>query len=333
MHVAPHLLSVTCLLVLLPFSATFIGRPAVSAPSSGLSTRHDGRESRTQLLATAAPIARKKKGAGLVKRAPPPSVKVTKLRKGERYRGYINPKLKALVEAPEYRKVIDLLAQLENETKLDYLLSNAQVYWRGLNIWEMSKIEKEQGRQAVAKIIRRDWPRIWPKELEDSRVEAYEVFSAFYRRVEQSQIIDTLVTEVLPDIKKPNLGPKELQNSDRLLVMSDLARWNEFQNRFNDSATADQYRILAENDTAIPVLSQKLLPFFAAGMDNFEYKLQHEPMTMPSAANWFVGISIGLGFVLVLAISGAIQLPSMEERYTLERTQERIPMVVSTIPK
>eukprot|EP00435_Cladocopium_sp_Y103_P056444 s699_g19.t1 len=113
--------------------------------------------SRLELEATAAPIARKKTGSALTKRVPPPSVKVTKLKKGERYRGYINPKLKALVEASEYRKVVDLLARLEKEGQLDRLLVSAEGYWKDLNIFEFSALEKEEGRRAVSKILRRDW--------------------------------------------------------------------------------------------------------------------------------------------------------------------------------
>eukprot|EP00439_Symbiodinium_sp_Y106_P073901 s2313_g14.t1 len=147
------LLCLLCIAATLPSVATFLCRPAVIGSDASRSS------GRTQLAATAAPIARRKKGSALVKRIPPPSVKVTKLSKGERYRGYINPKLKALVAAPEYRKVVDLLFKLENENKLDLLLANAQDYWMGLNIYEASRLEREQGRKAVSKIIRRDWSR------------------------------------------------------------------------------------------------------------------------------------------------------------------------------
>ncbi|CAE7849863.1 unnamed protein product, partial [Symbiodinium necroappetens] len=134
MPVPRWLLGLLCIAATLPSAVTFLCRPAVIGSDAGRSS------GRTQLAATAAPIARRKKGSALVKRIPPPSVKVTKLAKGERYRGYINPKLKALVAAPEYRKVVDLLFKLENEKKLDMLLANAQDYWLGLNIYEASRL-------------------------------------------------------------------------------------------------------------------------------------------------------------------------------------------------
>jgi len=308
------LLCLLCIAATLPSVATFLCRPAVIGSDASRSS------GRTQLAATAAPIARRKKGSALVKRIPPPSVKVTKLSKGERYRGYINPKLKALVAAPEYRKVVDLLFKLENENKLDLLLANAQDYWMGLNIYEASRLEREQGRKAVSKIIRRDWSRIWPKELEDSRLEAYDLFSAFWRRVEQSQIIDTMIGEVLPDLKRGYDSVMDREGQDRLLSLSETGRLEEFQSRFNDSTTADQYRILAENDTAIPVLSEKLLPFFVRGMDDFEYKIANTPVALPGWADIIVGTVVVLGFVLVLALSGELQLPSMDEKFTLERS-------------
>ncbi|CAE7331937.1 unnamed protein product, partial [Symbiodinium sp. KB8] len=314
MPVPRWLLGLLCIAATLPSAVTFLCRPAVIGSDAGRSS------GRTQLAATAAPIARRKKGSALVKRIPPPSVKVTKLAKGERYRGYINPKLKALVAAPEYRKVVDLLFKLENEKKLDMLLANAQDYWLGLNIYEASRLEREQGRKAVSKIIRRDWSRIWPKELEDSRLEAYDLFSAFWRRVEQSQIIDTMIGEVLPDLKRGYDSVMDREGQDRLLSLSETGRLEEFQSRFNDSTTADQYRILAENDTAIPVLSEKLLPFFVRGMDDFEYKIANTPVALPGWADIIVGTVVVLGFVLVLALSGELQLPSMDEQFTLERS-------------
>eukprot|EP00439_Symbiodinium_sp_Y106_P077172 s2313_g16.t1 len=159
--------------------------------------------------------------------------------------------------------------------------------------------------------------RIWPKELEDSRLEAYDLFSAFWRRVEQSQIIDTMIGE---DLKRGYDSVMDREGQDRLLSLSETGRLEEFQSRFNDSTTADQYRILAENDTAIPVLSEKLLPFFVRGMDDFEYKIANTPVALPGWADIIVGTVVVLGFVLVLALSGELQLPSMDEKFTLERS-------------
>lgn len=285
------------------------------------------RESRLELKATAAPIARKKKGAALTKRVPPPSVKVTKLKKGERYRGYINPKLKALVEAAEYRKVVDLLARLEKDGQLDRVLVSAEGWWKDLNVFEISAVEKDEGRRAVSKIIRRDWSRIWPKQLDSERLEAFELFSAFWRRVEQSQIIDTLIGEILPDLKRGyDTAGANREDQRKLLDMSPDIRIQEFQERFNSSVQADMYRILCENDTAIPILSEKLLPFFARGLDSFEDKVANTPIAMPGFADLSVIVTISIAFVLVLALGGAIKLPSMEETVQLDRTTERAPV-------
>lgn len=281
-------------------------------------------DSRVELAATAAPIARKKTGSALTKRVPPPSVKVTKLKKGERYRGYINPRLKALVETSEYRKVVDLLARLENEGQLDRLLLSAEGYWKDLNVFEISQVEKEEGRRAVAKIMRRDWSRIWPKQLEADRLEAFELFSAFWRRIEQSQIVDTLVGEILPDLKRGyDTAGANREDQNRLLEMSFETRIQEFEDRFNNSVQADMYRILCENDTAIPVLSEKLLPFFARGLDSFEDKVANTPLAMPGFADIAVGVTVSVAFVLVLALSGALKLPSLDETIELERSVEQ----------
>lgn len=98
------------------------------------------------------------------------------------------------------------------------------------------------------------------------------------------------------------------------------------------------YRILCENDTAIPVLSQKarilrsmvfwapeasfwgfprafvaislvfgrfqLLPFFARGLNSFEYKVANTPMAMPGFADATVVVSITIGFVIALLLGG-----------------------------
>ncbi|CAJ1353544.1 unnamed protein product, partial [Effrenium voratum] len=131
---APGLLAWSALVLpLLSFSGAFLcGRPVSLWRSDARSE-----ESSVELAATA---IKKKTGSALTKRVPPPSVKVTKLKKGERYRGYINPKLKALVEAQEYRNVVDLLDRLETKGMLDRLLISAEVYWKDLNIFEISAL-------------------------------------------------------------------------------------------------------------------------------------------------------------------------------------------------
>eukprot|EP00490_Sorites_sp_Unknown_P019698 CAMPEP_0114694436 /NCGR_PEP_ID=MMETSP0191-20121206/70158_1 /TAXON_ID=126664 /ORGANISM="Sorites sp." /LENGTH=198 /DNA_ID=CAMNT_0001989281 /DNA_START=249 /DNA_END=845 /DNA_ORIENTATION=- len=175
--------------------------------------------------------------------------------------------------------------------------------------------------------MRRDWSRIWPKQLESEKIEAFELFSAFWRRVEQSQILDTLVGEVIPDLKRGyDTAGANREDQQRLLEMSQEIRIQEFQDRFNSSVQADMYRILCENDTAIPVLSEKLLPFFSRALNSFEDKVANTPWQMPGFADISVAVTISIAFVLVLALSGAIKLPSMEETIQLDRTMERAPV-------
>ncbi|CAE7743845.1 unnamed protein product [Symbiodinium sp. CCMP2592] len=140
-----------------------------------------------------------------------------------------------------------------------------------------------------------------------------------------------MIGEVLPDLKRGYDSVMDREGQDRLLSLSETGRLEEFQSRFNDSTTADQYRILAENDTAIPVLSEKLLPFFVRGMDDFEYKIANTPVALPGWADIIVGTVVVLGFVLVLALSGELQLPSMDEKFTLERSAPK-KIIVPVIP-
>ncbi|CAE7508559.1 unnamed protein product [Symbiodinium natans] len=66
-------------------------------------------------------------------------------------------------------------------------------------------------------------------------------------------------------------------------------------------------------------------------MDNFEYKLANTPVALPNWADYIVGGVIAVAFVVALGIGG-LQLPSLDEQFSLERTERRAPSKFVVMP-
>eukprot|EP00440_Ansanella_granifera_P038972 gb/GFBE01042281.1/.p1 GENE.gb/GFBE01042281.1/~~gb/GFBE01042281.1/.p1 ORF type:complete len:380 (+),score=55.29 gb/GFBE01042281.1/:1-1140(+) len=304
----------------------FCGRPAPSSHGAAAPERLG----RSSSIATAAqpqwPLDGPQKVMGRMTSSPGKrNVKVTRLKKGEKYRGAIDPRLRALVEAEEYRLVVDLMADLQDQNLLVEVLSRAEAYWDSLDIKVITQKERKLGGRAIMKALRKDWPRIFPPELEPlleyrGVTNSFELFTTFWRRVEQSEVLDNLIDKVLPE---------EILDGQALDAMSTERRLDEIARRINTTSLANQYRILAENDTAVADLSPQVLPFLARALSALDNKIFAESgrVDLGKFADDAVGAAVVLSFILVLQIGGAIdiKLPSFDDELPkLERSKPTI---------
>jgi len=237
-------------------------------------------------------------------------VKTTKLKKGEVYRGQVNPKLRALLGATEYRQMVDLLARVESKGLLAPFLQKAEDYWGDINLFNLAMQEQEGGSRAIMKTLKKEWSRIWPEELDEERLPAFDLFQSFWKRVDQSRLLDTVMNEVLPDMKK---GYTDLMNSgdqQKLSTMNDDERREEILYRMGKCDLVRQYIILSENDPELGSISDKMGPFVARFISQLERKVATQTSTLGWVADGGVAAACVLAFLGILVLVGAIKLPT-----------------------
>lgn len=237
-------------------------------------------------------------------------VRTIKLKKGEKYRGQVNPKLRALLEATEYRQLVDLLSRLESQGLLTSFLGKSEEYWAGVNLLNLAMEEQQGGGKAMMKTLRQDWNRIWPEQLEAERLPAFDLFSAFWKRLDQSRLMDTVMGEVLPDMKN---GYNDLMNSQdqkKLMEMSDEQRRDEILRRLGNSDIICQYAILSENDVELKTIGPKMAPFIARFVSLLERKVASQTAGLGILADASIFGGAILALLLILVFVGVLKLPS-----------------------
>lgn len=237
------------------------------------------------------------------------NVKVTKLKQGESYRGQVNPKIRALIEAKEYRDMIDLLGRLENQGYLDAFLDKAEEYWAQINLFELAKEEQEGGGRQIMRKLKKEWTRIWPDQLDAERLTAFDLFSTFWKRIDQSKLIDMIMNEILPDLQKGYENTAQSADQRLLSSMTDEQRHDEIFRRLGKSELIGQYAALCKEDPEVRKVAPKVGPWIARFISMLEWKVANQSSVLGTMANFVV---VGVSVVLMLLIAlwvGAVKLP------------------------
>lgn len=204
-------------------------------------------------------------------------IRVTKLKKGEVYKGYADNRLRALVTSKEYRAAVDMFLRMEEEGYLDPFLKKAREWSDEADFYQLALQESAKGRSIVVRYLKGQWPRIWPEELADDRLQAFNVVAGLLTRIEQSSIFDMAWTQILPGIKKNNQNNKDLSEDDEtermaLSKMGKKMRAKTFRTKLENTDLARQLRQVCEDDEETQRLAPKMLRFIARIFETYESK-------------------------------------------------------------
>merc|ERR1711920_5732 len=222
----------------------------------------------------------------------------TGVKRTGKYRGPVNPRLRAFMGSSEYRELILLLSGLNEQGLLDGFLDKAGKYWGNMNIFRLAELERSKGGQGVMTTIRKDWPRIWPKELEEERFAAFDKFSRYWGRLERSKLVDDVMKEVLPDMEKGYENPEASRDYRKLKDMTDEQRSDEILRRIGNNELVRQYVILSETDPEVSSIGSKMMPFIAGCVSSLERKVATETAEMAETLDQ--GLIVVAGVVVVL---------------------------------
>lgn len=239
------------------------------------------------------------------------AVVVTKRKKGAGAETeVINPKLRSLVSAAEFRQMLDFCKKLEKQGNLDEFLQKAEDYWQGVNIFQLAMEEQKGGGRAVLRQIRKDWSRIWPEKLDEDRMIAFDTFSTFWKRLEASRLIDTVMKEVLPDMAEGYKKKSESGDQEMFLEMTPDQRRDEILGRLTTSQTVAQFMILTKDDPDLKQLGSKLAPFVAKSVAILERKVSTQVESLGQVVDYGFFFVLALAVFGILAGFGYIKLPS-----------------------
>lgn len=249
--------------------------------------------------AAAPTLRRKKKGA--------------KEKKGDKYIGTVNPKLRALVNSKEYRKLVEILKKLEDAGQLEVFLKNAEDYWNNLNVFNLVAEEQQSGGRGIIRTVRREWPRIWPERMEEMRMDAFEIFTAFWLKLGQSKIMDTIIGDVLPGLRQ---GYDEMMSStdqQALMSLTDEQRSEEILSRLGKSEVIAQYGVLSKGDPEVKALAPKMGPAMARLVVMFERKLATQTESLGNLSDFAVVAGVIVFVVIILSLTGFLKNPFAED--------------------
>ncbi|CAK0840630.1 unnamed protein product [Prorocentrum cordatum] len=227
-----------------------------------------------------------------------------------KYRGPVNPRLRAFMGSSEYREMIQLLSGLNEQGLLDGFLDKAGAYWGSMNIFRLAELERSKGGQGVMTTLRQDWPRIWPKELEEGRFAAFDKFQRYWGRLERSKLVDDVMKDVLPDMEKGYDNPEASKDYKKLKDMTDEQRSDEILRRIGKNELVRQYVILSETDPEVSSIGSKMMPFIAGCVSALERKVATETAEMAETLDQGLIVAGGAALVLiVLFATGVIPSP------------------------
>jgi len=213
--------------------------------------------------------------------------------------GPVNPKLKALVQSSEYRSVVELMLRLSEEGCLEEFLQKAEGYWNEVNIFDLALKEKQGGGREILNAVRSQWPRVWPEKLSNIRMEAFDRFSKFWTRLGSSRVLDDVLSEVLPDMRKGYNDMMKSKDRDKLSSMSDKQRREEIFKRLSESVLLRQFSVLSKSDDEVKRIAPVVGPTLARMIVITERKLADQTAELGSVIN--SGVLAG-GVVIVLLI-------------------------------
>jgi len=245
-------------------------------------------------------------------------VKVTKLKKGQKYdqkssyRGPVDAKLRSLLGAGEYREMTQLLGRLEAQGLLRRFLDRAEEYWGDLDLLQIAQLEQKGGGKMVIQKVRKDWPRIWPEDLEEERLDAFEVVSRFLLRLDRSKVIDLVMNEVLPDIDRGGSSAKKSADSERLQEMTSEERRVEFMQRLGDAKIVQQYIGLSKDDKDVATIGGKMMPFLVKCISLLEYKVSAGMEEMGEKADQATNTLVAVSVLALVIASQTQEVPSLD---------------------
>jgi len=230
-------------------------------------------------------------------------------KKSQKYRGPVNPRLRSLLQATEYRQLVEVLNRLEDEGLLGNFLERADKYWTDANILELADLERSGGIRQVMNKFRKDWSRIWPEEMDSDRLRGFEVFSSFWSRLERGKLVADVMNDVLPDMEKAYSDKLESKDQQKLMSMTDDERREVIMERMGGSEIIAQFAILSKEDREVKKISAKMVPFIARFISTLERKVSQQTESLGKTADLVTAGAAALALLVILSVTGVIKLP------------------------
>lgn len=257
------------------------------------------------------------------------AVKITKVAKGmanappTKLERPIDPRLRALVNDDTYRRAARMLNELEQQGLLDEFLMKARDFWSGVDFFEWAEKESKSSGM-IYKLVRRDWPRIWPEKMESERMSAFEIFFGFWKRLDQSRSLERAMTDILPDLMEKEYQEYSFVTKDKgyLKSLNEEERTQEILRRLAKSETVAHYHMLTRDDADTQSVAGKMGPFIARILGMVENKVSSKgrlesPPGFEYLAGAFAFVIIG-GFFLF----DVVKLPTLSGPTDTEKAQE-----------
>lgn len=239
----------------------------------------------------------------------PEKKKKKRPKKGGKYRGAVNPALRALLASDEYRNMVSLLQRTQEQGALDSFLAKAETYWMEINIFQLALEEQQGGGRAIINTLRRDWGRIWPEELESERMDAFATMTSFWGRLDRSKIMDKVMAEILPDSTKAYNELVDSKDQKKLAAMTDDERRTEIMSRLGKSELVQQFAILSQNDPEIQSISSKMTPFVAKMVATLERKVAAQTENLGKTVDTGLIVAAVVVLLIILLATGVVKLP------------------------
>lgn len=230
-------------------------------------------------------------------------------KKSQKYRGPVNPRLRSMLQATEYRQLVEVLNRLEDEGMLDNFLQRADEYWASANLLELADLERSGGIRQVMNKFKTDWGRIWPEEMDSDRLRAFEVFSSFWSRLERGKLVGDVMKDVLPDAEKAYSDKLDSKDQQKLMAMTDDERRDEIMNRMGESEIIAQFAILSKEDREVKKISAKMVPFIARFISTLERKVSQQTESLGKTADLVAAGAAVVALLVILSATGVIKLP------------------------
>jgi hypothetical protein len=222
----------------------------------------------------------------------------------------VSPKLRALLQSDEYRQIINMLAGLEEQGNLGEFLEKSEDYWKDINVFELAAAEQKGGGRSVVQKVKMDWPRIWPAAEEAQRMSAFDKMAAFWRKLDQSRVVDDIMKEVLPNMgSKKNfndlMADKEQQ---RMMALTEEERRDEILGRLGNSMLVVQFAKLCEGDAEVARIAPQMAPFIAKFVSILEVKVSSQTESLGKTVDYAVFGVLAVALVAILVGTGIINL-------------------------
>lgn len=218
--------------------------------------------------------------------------------------------MRSFMQSKEYRELLSVLNSLNEQGLLDDFLTRAEKYWMDINIFQLAMEEQNSGGRGVVATIKKDWPRLWPPQMESNRMYAFDCFTSFWARLERSKLVDDVMKDVLPDLSKGYDEKLKSKDQQELMEMSDDERRDEIMNRLGSSPLVAQYGALSKEDAEVAAIGGKMAPFVAKFVSILERKVSTQTEALGKTVDYFIPVAGAVVLLIVLIAAGVIPLPN-----------------------